>query len=117
MGSAAIKVRSPGAVTATHFNAPSVTPPDAAAVARSANITIYNDVIVELNGDVKMPTQKEALEELTTSEYKAGFVTDIEMEFAPKGLSEDIVRFISQKKEEPDWLLEWRRQGARAWAT
>jgi len=64
-----------------------------------------------------MPTQKEALEELTTSEYKAGFVTDIEMEFAPKGLSEDIVRFISKKKEEPEWLLEWRLRAYRAWLT
>src|ERR1043165_3420283 len=40
--------------------------------------------------------------------YKYGFVTDIEMERAPKGLSEDTVRFISAKKGEPDWLLEWR---------
>ena len=58
-----------------------------------------------MNGDVTMATQKEALQELTTAEYKAGFVTEIEMEMAPKGLSEDIVRFISKKKEEPDWLL------------
>ena len=64
-----------------------------------------------------MSTQKEALQELTTAEYKAGFSTDIEMEFAPKGLSEDIVRFISQKKEEPDWLLEWRLKAYRAWLT
>ena len=62
-----------------------------------------------------MPTQKEALQELTTAEYKAGFVTDIEMEMAPKGLNEDIVRFISEKKEEPDWLLEWRLRAYRAW--
>jgi len=62
-----------------------------------------------------MSTQKEALQELTTAEYKAGFVSDIEMEFAPKGLSEDIVRFISKKKEEPDWLLEWRLKAYRAW--
>ncbi len=62
-----------------------------------------------------MPTQKEALQELTTAEYKAGFVTEIEMEFAPRGLNEDIVRFISKKKEEPDWLLEWRLRAYRAW--
>ena len=62
-----------------------------------------------------MSTQKEALQELTTAEYKAGFSTDIEMEFAPKGLNEDIVRFISKKKEEPDWLLEWRLRAYRAW--
>jgi len=59
--------------------------------------------------------QKEALQELTTAEYKAGFSTDIEMELAPKGLSEDIVRFISKKKEEPDWLLEWRLRAYRGW--
>src|SRR3972149_4824575 len=62
-----------------------------------------------------MATQKEALQELTTAEYKAGFVTEIEMEMAPKGLDEDIVRFISKKKEEPDWLLEWRLKAYRAW--
>src|SRR2546426_1641446 len=62
-------------------------------------------------------SQKEALEELTTAEYKAGFTSDIEMDLAPKGLSEDIVRFISKKKEEPDWLLEWRLRAYRAWLT
>ena len=40
--------------------------------------------------------------------YKYGFVTDIEMETAPKGLNEDVIRFISAKKGEPEWLLEWR---------
>ena len=40
--------------------------------------------------------------------YQYGFVTDIESETAPKGLNEDIIRFISNKKNEPDWLLEWR---------
>ena len=48
-------------------------------------------------------------------EYKYGFVTDIESEFAPKGLNEDIVRFISAKKEEPDWLLEWRLKAFALW--
>ena len=42
------------------------------------------------------------------SEYKYGFTTDIEQEFAPKGLNGDIVRFISKKKNEPQWLLDWR---------
>ncbi len=51
------------------------------------------------------------------SEYKYGFVTEIESEFAPKGLNEDIVRFISAKKEEPDWLLEWRLEAYRQWLT
>ena len=48
------------------------------------------------------------IEEAAKSEYKYGFVTEIDSEFAPKGLNEDIVRFISAKKEEPEWLLEWR---------
>ena len=49
--------------------------------------------------------------------YKYGFVTDIEADTAPKGLSEDIVRFISAKKEEPEWLLEWRLKAYRHWLT
>ena len=47
--------------------------------------------------------------------YEAGFETDIEMEYAPKGLSEDIIRLISAKKEEPQWLLDWRLKAFRAW--
>ncbi|MDX1711368.1 MAG: Fe-S cluster assembly protein SufB, partial [Rhodovibrionaceae bacterium] len=47
--------------------------------------------------------------------YKYGFVTDIESETAPKGLNEDIIRFISAKKEEPEWLLEWRLKAYRHW--
>ena len=55
------------------------------------------------------------LEEVTTSEYKYGFETLIENESAPKGLSEDIVRYISAKKNEPEWLLEWRLKAYRLW--
>ncbi|MSO92868.1 MAG: Fe-S cluster assembly protein SufB [Rhodospirillales bacterium] len=55
--------------------------------------------------------------ELAEDRYKYGFVTDIESERAPKGLSEDIVRFISAKKEEPQWLLEWRLKAFRHWLT
>src|SRR3974377_766115 len=47
--------------------------------------------------------------------YKYGFITDIEMERAPKGLNEDIVRLISAKKSEPDWMLEWRLGAFRRW--
>ena len=47
--------------------------------------------------------------------YKYGFVTDIETELAPKGLSEDIVRFISAKKNEPEWLLQWRLDAYAKW--
>ncbi|MDA0663214.1 MAG: Fe-S cluster assembly protein SufB [Proteobacteria bacterium] len=49
--------------------------------------------------------------------YKYGFVTDIEMERAPKGLSEDTVRYISAQKNEPEWLLEWRLKAYRHWLT
>ncbi|HKR87889.1 MAG TPA: Fe-S cluster assembly protein SufB [Phenylobacterium sp.] len=47
--------------------------------------------------------------------YKHGFVTEIDQEFAPKGLNEDIVRFISAKKDEPEWMLEWRLEAFRRW--
>ena len=53
----------------------------------------------------------------TKREYKYGFETDIETEFAPKGLNEDTVRFISDKKGEPEWLLEWRLTSYRHWLT
>ena len=65
-----------------------------------------------------MPAVEETVrqvEETTSQKYKYGFVTDIEQEFAPKGLNEDTVRFISAKKEEPEWLLEWRLKAYRAW--
>src|SRR5713226_4336420 len=55
--------------------------------------------------------------ELTNREYKAGFVTDIESESIPAGLNEDIVRVISAKKNEPEWLTEWRLKAYRHWLT
>ena len=57
------------------------------------------------------------LQNLVNQPYKHGFVTDIEQELAPKGLSEDIIRGISAKKNEPDWLLEFRLQSYRHWLT
>lgn len=57
------------------------------------------------------------LNQVTQSEYKWGFITDLEMDTAPKGLSEEIVRFISLKKNEPDWLLEFRLKAYRYWIT
>jgi len=60
---------------------------------------------------------KRILEDVTTGEYKYGFVTDIESEQAPKGLTEDTIRFISQKKNEPEWLLEFRLKAYRHWLT
>ncbi len=53
--------------------------------------------------------------EAISSDYRWGFVTDIESDSAPPGLNEDIIRFISAKKEEPEWLLEWRLKAYRAW--
>lgn len=59
----------------------------------------------------------EQVQSLEMDKYKYGFVTDIESEKAPKGLSEDTVRFISAKKNEPEWLLEWRLKAYRLWLT
>jgi Fe-S cluster assembly protein SufB len=61
--------------------------------------------------------QNNILEEVTTSDYKYGFHTNIEMDMAAVGLSEDTVRFISAKKNEPDWLLEFRLNSYRHWLT
>ncbi len=55
--------------------------------------------------------------EITNREYTAGFVTDIESESIPVGLNEDVVRLISSKKNEPEWLLEWRLKAYRFWTT
>lgn len=55
--------------------------------------------------------------DLADQKYKYGFVTDIESDTAPKGLSEDTIRFISAKKNEPEWLLEWRLKAYRLWLT
>ncbi len=57
------------------------------------------------------------IDEVTQSEYKYGFVTDIEMEMAPKGLNEDTIRFISAKKNEPEFFLEARLKAFRHWLT
>jgi Fe-S cluster assembly protein SufB len=59
----------------------------------------------------------EAVEKLANAEYKYGFVSDVEEEKIPKGLSEDVVRLISEKKHEPDWMLEWRLKAYRHWLT
>jgi Fe-S cluster assembly protein SufB len=62
-----------------------------------------------------MTTATRTIEELANREYKYGFVTDVEQEIVPKGLSEDVIRLISAKKEEPEWMLEWRLKAYRAW--
>ncbi len=63
-----------------------------------------------------MPTtETEALEKLTQEEYKFGFVTDVEQETLAPGLSEDVIREISARKQEPEWMLEWRLKAYRHW--
>ncbi len=64
-----------------------------------------------------MGTPANELEVLATQDYKYGFVTDIEADSAPPGLNEDIVRWISAKKEEPEFMLEWRLKAFRHWTT
>ena len=58
---------------------------------------------------------EDIIQQVTSGEYKEGFVTDVEQEFIPKGLNEDIVRLISKRKEEPQWLLEFRLDAFRKW--
>ena len=64
-----------------------------------------------------MAEQAQILKELADEKYKYGFVTDIEADTVPLGLSEDIIRLISAKKQEPEWLLEWRLKAYRHWLT
>jgi len=64
-----------------------------------------------------MATNNETIRELAQQEYKWGFETAIEADSAPRGLSEEIVRFISAKKNEPEWMLEWRLRSFRHWKT
>src|SRR5882672_4573180 len=64
-----------------------------------------------------MSTATETIETLVKQEYKYGFITDVESDSAPPGLNEDIVRLISLKKKEPEWLTEWRLKAYRHWLT
>jgi Fe-S cluster assembly protein SufB len=64
-----------------------------------------------------MEQQTDILDEIVSSEYKYGFVSDIEQEIAPKGLNEDSIRLISFKKNEPEWMLEWRLAAFEKWKT
>jgi Fe-S cluster assembly protein SufB len=64
-----------------------------------------------------MATSNKAIEELANREYKYGFVTDIEADSAPPGLNEEIIRLISAKKNEPEFMLEWRLRAYRHWLT
>src|SRR5579875_2987942 len=74
-----------------------------------------------MKSEIAEPKKNEQDESIATiertvqSEYKYGFVTEIEADEAPKGLNEDIIRFISHKKNEPEWMLEWRLKAFRHW--
>src|SRR4030067_291203 len=63
-----------------------------------------------------MTTATSTIEALANREYKYGFVTEIETDAAPRGLNEDIIRLISAKKNEHEWMLEWRLKSYRHWA-
>jgi Fe-S cluster assembly protein SufB len=76
--------------------------------------------VLETVAEEEMPAVQETIERvrhIDVDQYKYGFVTDIESDKAPKGLSEDTVRFISAKKNEPAWMLEWRLDAYRRWLT
>ena len=62
-----------------------------------------------------MKTQNKTIEEFTSQEYQYGFVTDIEQDTIPPGLDENVIRFISHKKIEPEWLLNWRLKAFKHW--
>ena len=64
-----------------------------------------------------MSDSTNTIETFANQEYKWGFVTDIEADAIPRGLSEDVVRLISAKKQEPEWLPEWRLKAYRHWLT
>jgi len=76
--------------------------------------------VLETAAEEEMPAVQETIERvrhIDVDQYEYGFVTDIESDKAPKGLSEDTVRFISAKKNEPAWMLEWRLDAYRRWLT
>lgn len=64
-----------------------------------------------------MSTNPEEFDSIAGKEYKAGFVTDVDTDTVPPGLNEDVIRLISSKKEEPEWLLEWRLKAYHHWLT
>ena len=64
-----------------------------------------------------MSEKADIIKEISESEYKHGFETHLEQEFIPKGLNEDIIKLISQKKNEPQWLLDFRLKAFRKWQT
>jgi Fe-S cluster assembly protein SufB len=64
-----------------------------------------------------MAEEVDIIDQVVSQEYKYGFTTNIEMDTAPKGLTEDTIRFISAKKNEPEWMLEYRLKAYKHWLT
>jgi len=92
---------------------PSASRPSASAT--EIGTAVRSDRAIQVDGaGVPVP---EAVSDITQRDYQWGFVSDIESEVTPKGLSEDVVRLISSKKQEPAWLLEWRLKAYRHWLT
>ncbi len=77
-------------------------------------IDMYN---TETNTEAQKPTDQDIIEEYSNKKYEYGWTTDIEEDRVPPGLNEDIIRMISAKKEEPEWILEWRLKAFEAWKT
>lgn len=78
--------------------------------------TLLKEAIPTLKENIDIETV-ESVQSLDVDKYKYGFETDIETVKAPKGLNEDVIRFISAKKEEPEWMLEWRLEAYKRWLT
>ncbi len=76
---------------------------------------MYKPATLEFKKQIMAYTEDDLKKELETKEYEYGFYTDIESDTLPVGLNEDIVRAISKKKEEPEWMTEWRLEAFRAW--
>ena len=76
----------------------------------------YKEAIPTLKDEIEAETVEKVLA-LDVDNYKYGFETLIETDRAPKGLSEDVIRFISAKKDEPQWMLDWRLEAYRRWKT
>src|ERR1700692_4018995 len=91
--------------------------------ARASTATIFRHIqpaVLETAAEGRMPAVQETVDKvrlIDVDQYKYGFVTDVESEKAPKGLSEDTVRFISANKNEPEWMLEWRLGAYKRWLT
>ena len=67
--------------------------------------------------ELRIDNDQETKQMLENNEYKYGFVTDIEQEIIPKGISEEVIHFISKKKNEPKWLLDFRLNAYKKWKT